>query len=173
VKVAEYPGALWMPAHPTNYYAAGRSSYRHVVIHCTDGHGIAKATAAMWQMPHHGSSAHFVVGQLGEVVQSVGVEAAAYHAHSANRSSVGIEHCCRTPGELGPSDPGLRPSPVLLAASAKLVAWLCQRGGLPITREVIRGHAEIDPMTTHSGCPTSAGIDLDAIVALARVAAGA
>ena len=168
---AEYPSALWMPADKTNFYPAGRSTYRYVIVHATDGHGDPKAVAEMWQQAHHGSSAHFVVGQLGEVIQAVGLDAVAYHAHSANRSSVGIEHCCRTPGELGPHDLGLKPSPVQLAASAKLIAWLCQRAGLPVTRETVRGHAECDIVTTHTGCPTSAGLDIDALVELARAAA--
>lgn len=167
MKTAEYPSALWMPADKTNYYAAGRSSYRHVVVHCSDGHGDPRAVAQMWQTPHHGSSAHFAIGQNGDVVQAVGLDAVAYHAHGANRASVGIEHCCRTPGELGPHDPGLPPSPVQLAASAKLIAWLCKRAGLPVTRDVIRGHAECDPVSTHTGCPTSAGIGLDDLVAMA------
>jgi N-acetyl-anhydromuramyl-L-alanine amidase AmpD len=164
IKGAEYLKARWMPADLSNYRQAGRDAYERIIIHCTDGHANPGPVAAMWQEPHHGSSAHFVIGQDGSVVQAVSLRDVAFHAHLANRASVGIEHCCRTPGELGRDDNGLPPSEALLQAGAQLVAWLCHRAKLPINRQTIMGHAEADKDTTHRGCPTSAGIDLDAYV---------
>lgn len=162
----DYPQAAWRAADPTNYRRAGRLGYKLIVIHATDGRGDPFATASMWQEPDHRSSAHFVVGQDGTVVQCVRLTDVAFHAHQRNSDSVGIEHCCRTPGELGPGDPGLKPSPVQMLASARLVAWLCKQRGMTPSRDVIKGHAEADPDTTHADCPEGAGINLDAYIGL-------
>lgn len=158
---SEYPGASWIPADPSNYRKGPRALYERIVIHCTDGHAEALPVAEMWQEPYHASSAHFVIGQDGTVIQCVGIRDTAFHAHQANGTSVGVEHCCRTPGELGKTDPGLPPSELLLQAGAKLVAWLCHHANLNPNRLTIMGHAEADKATTHTGCPTSAGIDLN------------
>jgi N-acetyl-anhydromuramyl-L-alanine amidase AmpD len=149
-----------MPAHGSNY-RIGRpvQSPSMVVIHCTDGHEHAQPVAEMWQEPRHGSSAHFVIGQDGTVIQSVSIFDTAWHAHSANGSAVGIEHCARTPKELGHSDPGLPPSDALYDASAKLVAWLCSSLGIMPSRVAIMGHAEADHTTTHTECPNGCGWD--------------
>ncbi len=157
----DYPAALWVPAHPTNYHNAGRATFERVVIHCTDGHDKAGPVADMWAQPNHFSSAHFVIGQDGLIIQSVSLSDIAWHAHKANQFSVGLEHCARTPGELGKQDPGLPPSEVQLDASARLAAWLCRIADLPANRETIQGHAEIDPKTTHRLCPMGCGLDLD------------
>jgi N-acetyl-anhydromuramyl-L-alanine amidase AmpD len=154
-----YPKALLVPAHPSNYLTLQpkRSTFDKIVIHCTDGHPDARPVAEMWQREGHGSSAHFVVGQDGTVIQAVDLGDVAYHAHAANRRSVGIEHCARTPGEWRVDDPGLPPSDALYLASARLVAWLCLAAGLPIDRATIQGHAEADPATTHKACPLGSG----------------
>lgn len=165
-EAADYPGALWVPAHATNYRRAGRRAFDRIVIHCTDGRGDPHRVAKMWQEAGHGSSAHFVVGQDATVIQAVRLADIAWHAHSLNGRSVGIEHCARTPRELGPTDLGLPPNAEQLTASAKLVAWLCRRAGLPPTREVIVGHAEADPATTHADCPEGSGLLLDPFVVL-------
>lgn len=159
--IEHYPGALWRPAHPTNYRPADRLGFSRIVIHCTDGRGKAAPVAEMWQQPNHGSSAHFVIGQDGTVIQAVSLADVAYHAHQANRHSVGIEHCARTPGELGKDDPGLPPSAAQYVASASLVAWLCGAFRLKADRVTIQGHAEVDTSTTHTKCPTGCGWDWD------------
>lgn len=157
-----YPGAVWLPADPSNFRHSARSTYGQIVIHCTDGRPDPYAVARMWQSPHHGSSAHFVIGQDGTVIQSVSLFDIAWHAHAANGSSVGIEHCARTPREFGPTDPGLPPTAPQLLASARLTKWLCENVGLVPSRAVIRGHAEADPKSTHRLCPTGCGLNLDA-----------
>lgn len=153
----EVPGAEAVWADPSNYRAANRLTYACVVVHVTDGHASARPVAEMWRQPNHGSSAHFVVGQDGAVLQCVRLKDVAYHAHAANGRSVGVEHCCRTPKELGADDPGLPPSPELYAASAKLVAHLLKAAGLLVDRsETLLGHREADPATTHFDCPDGA-----------------
>lgn len=161
------PIDLWQPAHPSRWRAGGRK-VRRVIWHATSGRGDSRATAARWQTaPKPGqvaTCAHFVIGQDGYCIQVVKIADIAQHAHAASADSIGIELCAREPGEFGPDDPGLPPSPVQLAKAAELGAWLCERLRLPASRTVHVGHAEADSQTTHTGCPTSAGVDLDALV---------
>jgi N-acetyl-anhydromuramyl-L-alanine amidase AmpD len=163
---ADYPLAKFIPAHPSNFRAAARTAPNLICIHCTDGHADAGPVAEMWQQPGHGSSAHFVIGQDGTVIQAVRIADIAWHAHAANGASIGIEHCARTPGELGPNDPGLLPSDALYAASARLVAWLCDQYSISPTRVAIVGHNEADAKTTHTKCPTGCGWDWQRYIAL-------
>jgi N-acetyl-anhydromuramyl-L-alanine amidase AmpD len=164
-----YPGALQVPADPSNFLHLDppRSTFSLIVIHCTDGGPKAENTAAMFATPKEhrdppiSSSAHFVVGQDGLVIQCVDLGDVAYHAHEANRRSVGIEHCARTPSELRRDDPGLPPSDALYRESARLVAWLCRAAGLPVDRDHILGHAEADPATSHRACPLGCGWSWD------------
>lgn len=168
---AEYPAARLVPASPTNW----RTRIRPVdliIVHTTDGHALAGPVAEMWRDPHHGSSAHYVIGQNADVIQAVPLNGVAYHAHDANGHSIGIEHCARQPGEpaFGAADPGLALSEVQLLASAKLVAWLCARFALPIDRVHIMGHAAADPKSTHRDCPDGVrgGWPWDRYLALVR-----
>lgn len=146
--------------------------YSEVVIHCTDGHEKAEPVAQMFAKPLAGgkhAAAHFVTGQDGEVIQCVPLAFAAYHAHAANAYSVGVEHCARTPGELGKNDPGLPPSDALYAASARLVAYLLVAAHLPCDRDHVKGHAEADPSTTHTRCPDGCGWDWDRYMSMVKV----
>src|ERR1700744_5756395 len=155
---ADYPLAKWVPADHSNF-RRGRvvPAPTLICIHCTDGRERAEPVSEMWQQPGHGSSAHFVVGQDGTVIQCVALADTAWHAHEANGHSVGIEHSARTPGELGHDDPGLPPSDVQYQASARLVAWLCRELQLHPTRVAVLGHAEADKTTTHQKCPLGCG----------------
>lgn len=155
---AEYHEADWVAADPSNFRALARSlsEVRAIVIHVTDGRADPYPVAEMWREPKHGSSAHFVVGQGGRVIQAVRLCDAAFHAHTANRTTVGVEHCARTPKELGLTDPGMMPTRIQYDASARLVAWLCALLGLPPDRKHILGHHEADPKTTHDRCPDGA-----------------
>lgn len=164
-QIAEVPGALWVPAHPSNYRprpAGALTPYSLVVEHITSGHADAMPVAQMFQSPPgskanpHGSSATFVIGQDATLIQCVPLRFAAQHAHSANPYSVGIEHCAREPGEFGPNDPGLPLTPAQLQKSAWLTAYLLKAAGLtPALHLNIKGHAEADPATTHTGCPNA------------------
>lgn len=191
--VNTYPGAKIVPAHPTKYRVMSpkRQTYDSIIIHVTDGHEDPMRTARMFATPYapppasgqpdkrpddakRRSSAHFVVGRLSEeaepVIQSVDIGDVAYHAHSANERSVGIEHCCRTPGEFGPRDAGLAPTEAQYEKSAKLAAWLCRAAGLSVDRKTIRGHAEADPLTTHTSCPDGPGWNWNTYMTLVQAA---
>jgi N-acetyl-anhydromuramyl-L-alanine amidase AmpD len=145
--------AAW--ADPTNYRTAARAGYARIIIHITSGRANPVPVAQMWQEPHHGTSAHFVIGQDGTVLQCVRLKDVAEHAHDANADSVGIEHCAREPKEFGPQDPGLPVSDSQYRASAKLVAYLLIAAGLQASRMTVLGHCEADKKTTHSGCPNA------------------
>lgn len=149
-----YPAATVIPAASSAFRKGtpGRVVSK-IVLHVTDGHGVAKDTAQMFATPGQRTSAHFVIGQDGAVVQCVGLDDVAYHAHAASATTVGIEHCARSPRELSPTDAGLPLSEAQIAASVALVEWLCALYGLPRDRAHVQGHAEADPQTTHADCP--------------------
>lgn len=154
-----YPNAKWMPADPSNYRKGRKANVSLVVIHITSGREHALPVAQMWQGANHKSSAHFVIDQDGSVIQAIDTEDTAWHASNANSYAIGIEHCAREPGEFtrttGKPDPGLPVSDAIYASSAKLTAWLLKQYGLPADRDHVKGHCEVDTVTTHTGCPNS------------------
>lgn len=153
----EYPGASrFAPAHASNYRARRTPrEIRQVVIHITDGGTRITGTIGWFQNPNQRNrrgepihvSAHYVVGQDGEVVQMVRHNDVAWHANRANGHSIGIEHVANTRG-LVPTEDQYR-------GSARLVAFLCQCFGLPVDRTHVLGHAEADTRTTHTSCPNA------------------
>jgi len=156
----EYPGAArFEPANKGNYKAvSGTRTINRIVIHITDGQPKLNGTVGWFQNPSARVSAHYIIGQDGEVVQMVKHNDIAWHASSANSDSIGIEHVARSPHEwdkkLGHTDPGLMPTEQQYCASAALVSWLCSQFNLPVDRTHILGHNEADPKTTHTDCPT-------------------
>ena len=146
---AEYPQASrFVPAHSGNYRASsGARSIERVVIHITDGGPKISGTIGWFQNPAAKVSAHYVIGQDGEVVQMVKHNDVAWHARSANGKSIGIEHVANTKG--------LNPTQAQLCASAALVSWLCDTYAIPMDRTHILGHSEADKGTTHTGCPNA------------------
>lgn len=153
-----YPGAKWHPLK--NHSAPGDAKRRNmIVLHITDGPTAAGAIA--WfeqsQAPHR-ASAHFVIDRDGTVFQLLGLDDTAWHASTVNSRSVGIEHA------------GTKKLPCTeeqYEASAKLVVWLADKLGLPISRGFIRTHYEAAPKDGHVGCCTDA-LDPDRVVAMAQ-----
>jgi V8-like Glu-specific endopeptidase len=165
---AEYPQASrFVAAASSNFRAtAGPRTISRMVIHITDGGKNIDGPVTWFQNPKQPCycdpkkgncpdppklcpvSAHYVVGQDGEVVQMVLHKDVAWHAGSANGDSIGIEHVANTRG--------LLPSEAEYKASAALVVWLCNQFGLPADRTHILGHAEADPKTGHKACPNGA-----------------
>jgi N-acetyl-anhydromuramyl-L-alanine amidase AmpD len=156
---AEYPAASWSPS--PNFTPGRDRPVDRVVIHITDGQPLTHRAVAHLQKTRaeyeaqgrdaSPVSAHFLIGQAGEVVQLVRLCDTAWHATSWNAHSIGIEHVARTPGEHGPDDPGLPLTAEQLAASAALVRWLCARFGLPIDEHHVLPHCA-HPRTTHRDC---------------------
>lgn len=169
---AEYPSAVSFVASP-NHSSRNDVSVDKVVIHITDGGPVLERCVERFCKPETKASPHFVIGRGGEVVQLVQLDRAAWHASGWNHESVGIEHIARTPGELkgwaklsretrrklveneadadAETDPGLMPTEAQLVASVSLVKWLCEKLGLPMDREHVKGHYEC-PTTTHEDC---------------------
>lgn len=157
--VAEYPKAVWSPS--SNYTPGRASAVERIVIHITDGQPLTRRavahlrkTRAEYEQEGRDASpvsAHFLIGQAGEVVQLVRLQDTAWHATSWNASSIGIEHVARSRGEHGAEDPGLPLTAAQLAASSALVRWLCEQLGLPLDEQVIVPHCA-HPKTTHRDC---------------------
>ncbi len=145
----EYPQAdRFVAAHGGNFRAtSGGRRIERIVIHITDGGANINGTIGWFQNPQARVSAHYVIGQDGEVVQMVRHDDVAWHARAANGTSIGIEHVANTRG--------LRPTPAQMCASAALVTWLCDHYGIPADRSHVLGHAEADTATTHTGCPNA------------------
>lgn len=149
--LTEYPQATrFVPAHTDNYrlWSQGGSPrpIRRIVIHITDGSSPNIGGVIGWfQDARAGVSAHYIVGRDGDVVQMVRHNDVAYHAHSANADSIGIEHVANARG--------LNPTEAQYCSSAALVNWLCKQYSIPMDRHHILGHSEADAVTTHRGCP--------------------
>ncbi len=156
-RAPEYPGATrFVAANPVNYLqwtGCDPRPIERIVIHITDGNRRIDGPIGHFQDPKSQVSAHYLVGQDGQVVQMVRHDDIAWHAHTANETSIGIEHVARSPRELQPNDPGLPLTRAQYRASAALSRWLCQHYGLPLDRDHIQGHSEADPTTTHKDCP--------------------
>jgi hypothetical protein len=156
----DYPGASrFLPARAGHYRTlATPRQIERLVVHITDSPTTAGATSWFRSPANTGlTSAHYLVGQDGEVIQMVHDADIAHHAGAANRDSIGIEHVAESAASAarhGRSE--LRPSDSEYAASAALVAWLCDTYGIPRDRDHILGHSEVEPGTTHAGCPSSA-----------------
>lgn len=147
--------------HFYRWSGAAERAVDRIVIHITAGQADYQRTVKYFQDPTRSGqpvkvSAHYVVGRGGEVVQMVRHNDIAYHACTANRRSIGIEHCARPPRTFSSSDPGMMPTQAQYESSARLVRYLCALYGLPMDRTHIVGHAEADPDTTHTSCPTGA-----------------
>jgi N-acetyl-anhydromuramyl-L-alanine amidase AmpD/V8-like Glu-specific endopeptidase len=158
---SEYPQASrFEPANSGNYRAVtGARTINRIVIHITDGQPNINGTISWFKNPSARVSAHYIVGQDGEVVQMVKNNDLAWHASSANSDSIGIEHVARSPHEwdkkLGHADPGMMPTEKQYCGSAALVNWLCNQFQIPIDRAHVLGHSEADPHTTHTDCPNA------------------
>lgn len=136
---AQYPGARWVPASSSNQSArsGGEGAIRRVVLHTTEG---SYAGAISWfQNSSSSVSAHFVVRRSdGEVTQMVKLDKKAWHACNNNSDTVGIE-------QEGYSHSSSQWTPQLLDSSARLTAFLVNRHNIPIDRNHIVGHGEIQP----------------------------
>ena len=116
------------------------------------------------------TSAHYEITDT-EIIGAVGENYIAYHAGGAggrdvpkmsdpNGRSIGLEHVNST------GAPTWQVSDTTLRNSARLIADICARYGLPINRNTIVLHREV----TATACP--GGLDIDRLIAYAQQAAG-
>lgn len=151
-----YPAATpapWQYENPTGpTYYRGMCKADAIVVHIMQGYS---GTAVEWAKGgHYGASWHFTVARDGRVWQHLGLDDGGYHAgigankkptwklwkghdFNVNSYTIGIEH----EGFSGEPYPKAQQ-----AASAKLVAWLCETLGIPADRDHIIGHNEVDPV---------------------------
>ncbi|MFD8588490.1 N-acetylmuramoyl-L-alanine amidase [Streptomyces sp. NPDC059637] len=131
----DYPAALWNPAYSGNYTVGRTSAINKVVVHVTQG---SYAGAISWfQNPSAQVSAHYVIRSSdGQITQSVRNKDTAWHARSANSSSLGIEHEGYVTNPSWFTD-------AMYRASAALTRHLCDQYGIPKDRLHILGHNEL------------------------------
>jgi hypothetical protein len=145
----DYPKAEWYPAARGNYGNSDRErkgspNINMLVVHTVEGP--VSAGISTFQNPNSGVSAHYIVGDLGRVVQCVRHEDVGYHAGHlpTNKHSIGIEHG----GESAERATWTREK---MRASARLAAYCSKRHNIPLDRRHIIGHHEVP------GCPNPGG----------------
>ncbi len=134
----DYPGAArFTAAHSSNqsYRSNGFASIRRVVIHTVEG---SYGGAISWFRNSSANvSAHYVVRKSdGEVTQMVRDSRKAWHVCGSNNDTIGIEH-------EGSANNAATWTPEILDSSARLTAWLVTQYNIPIDRDHIVGHGEI------------------------------
>lgn len=135
---ADYPGAdAWLPAHSGNQSSREGVAPERIVLHTTEG---SYSGAISWFRNNSSDvSAHYVVRRSdGHVTQMVRDAGKAWHACQNNSDTIGIEH-------EGQSSNSAQWTPALLESSAQLTAWLVQEHNIPLDRDHIVGHGEIQP----------------------------
>ncbi|MEU4259446.1 MULTISPECIES: N-acetylmuramoyl-L-alanine amidase [Streptomyces] len=136
----DHAGAVWTAAARANWRRADRPDdfgIDRVVIHVVQG---SYATALrVFKNPGHGAATHYVVGKDGRVAQMIRELDVAFHAgnRDMNERSIGIEH-------EGFVDRPQDFTPEMYAASARLTAGICARYGIPVDREHVIGHVEVE-----------------------------
>ncbi|MER5961332.1 N-acetylmuramoyl-L-alanine amidase [Streptomyces sp. NPDC002057] len=136
----DHKAAEWASAARANWRRADRpDDYRidRVVIHVVQG---SYATALkVFKNPGHGAATHYVVRKDGHVAQMIRELDVAFHAgnRDMNERSVGIEH-------EGFVDRPQDFTAAMYAGSARLTADICARHGIPVDREHIIGHVEVE-----------------------------
>ncbi|MBM7441065.1 peptidoglycan-binding protein [Streptomyces sp. HB132] len=130
----DYPPALWVAANSANFATGRTATVDKVVIHVTQGS--YAGTISWFQNATSKVSSHYVVRSSdGQITQMVRDKDTAYHAKSANASSLGIEH------EGFVDDPSWF-TDTMYRSSAALTTYLCDRYGIPKDRAHVIGHSE-------------------------------
>lgn len=140
-----YPGAIWNPAHGSNYSNASRGAAQinYIIIHTVQG---SYAGCISWfKNSSSNVSAHYVVRSSdGEVTQMVDDADIAWHDGCFNSETIGIEH------EGYVSDPDTWYTEAMYLASAQLSSWLADQYGIPKDRAHIMGHGEAPDCSDHT-----------------------
>ncbi|WP_149184123.1 N-acetylmuramoyl-L-alanine amidase [Streptomyces sp. TRM49041] len=136
----DHADAQWTAAARANWRRADRPDdfgIDRIVIHVVQG---SYATALrVFKNPGHGAAAHYVVGKDGRIAQMIRELDVAFHAgnRSMNERSVGIEH-------EGFVDRPQDFTAAMYESSARLAADICARYAIPVDREHIIGHVEVE-----------------------------
>ena len=137
--------APFIPAARANYSHVHRpaSAVRLIVVHETEGS--FGATVAWFRNPKARAAANSVVGRDGQIAHMVPDSEVAWHSGNGyvNAHSIGIEHEGYTNVDGTLTDAEYR-------ASARLVATLTRRYGIPVDRGHLIGHDQV-PDPFHRG----------------------
>ncbi|GAC1578495.1 MAG: hypothetical protein NVS3B20_09590 [Polyangiales bacterium] len=132
--VSEFPGAEWFPTNCSAKCSTTRgASILYVGVHDTEG-GWDASVATLQNDPD--KSVHYIVGTDGRVGQFIPEAYNGWHLGNSfyNRRTIGIEH-------VGYHN---KPYPEAeYAESAKLVAYLTDKYGIPKDRAHIFGHEQV------------------------------
>jgi hypothetical protein len=144
---ADYPGAKWLPASAKNFQRADRpfsSPITRIVIHTTEG-PYASAIRSFSHPGPQASAAYVIRSSDGAITQTVHEQDIAWHSGSRqyNATSIGIEH------EAFVGDCSWYTN-AMYRSSARLVAFLTRKYGIPIDRTHIIGHYQV-PDPFHPG----------------------
>ena len=152
---------------PTTAHYNGRSgkAIDMIVIHITDAPSTS-STVETFKTPGTRASAHYLVGQDGEIIQFVAEADGAWHAgpEDIDKRSIGIEHVAVKKGGVDyPLANGkkqhfdyLPPTEAQYCASAALVNYLCDKYGITADRTSILGHNEVNKSGMRSQDPIGA-----------------
>jgi N-acetyl-anhydromuramyl-L-alanine amidase AmpD len=107
----------------------------HIVVHYTTSRNI-EGSIAHFKHGRPRTSAHYIIGRDGELVQMVNDSDRAWHAGNVgmNARSIGIEHV---------AGPGDRIAPKQAATAAALIGWLMQEYEIP--KENVIPHVCVKP----------------------------
>jgi N-acetylmuramoyl-L-alanine amidase/Bacterial Ig domain len=137
---APVAAAREVPAAWSNYPHVHRTDVRLVVVHVAEG--TFGGTISWFRNPRARASAHYVVSRDGDVAHMVPDSQEAWHAGNGwvNLHSIGIEHEGYAELDGTFTDAEYR-------ESARIVAGVLRRYGLPADRRHIIGHNEVpDPL---------------------------
>ncbi len=146
----------FVAASAANYsdYSRGTGDITTIVIHDTEGS--YSGSVSWFQNPAAQASAHYVIRSSdGEITQMIQEEDVAWHAGdwNTNLHSIGIEH------EGYESDPATWYTDAMYEQSAKLVADICDRYGIPKDRTHIIGHSQVPGCSSGHGGGSSCHTD--------------
>ncbi|TFD80718.1 N-acetylmuramoyl-L-alanine amidase [Cryobacterium sp. Sr8] len=140
---------------------------RYIVLHHMASTGF-EGVLSLWSAARKQGSAHYAISNAGQVVGVVPEERRAWSLSSAAFDSKAIvfEIANQSMGGTWPV------SAAAEEATARVVADICTRYGIPITRDRIIGHREVFARF-HAGYATACpgGLNLDGIVARAKALA--
>lgn len=156
----------------TPHFQIGRRGYKPeiIVIHIMDGSLIG--TDSWFNSPISQVSAHYGIGQTGEIHQYVKEENESFHAGvvknptfslykgagiNPNWYTIGIEH---------EGKPDSVWSPEMIKASVELIKDISKRWNIPIDRDHIIGHYQI--RSTKPNCPAFNKSIIDSLVELSK-----
>ena len=107
----------------------------HIVVHYTTSRNI-EGSISHFKQGRPRTSAHYIIGRDGELVQMVNDSDRAWHAGNVamNARSIGIEHV---------AGPGDRIAPKQAATAAALIGWLMQEYEIP--KENVIPHVCVKP----------------------------